>query len=332
MEERRNLLPHYLIRATLLGCFSLYIVHLVKADKLQYYIVPRMIPYVKYGAMALFLLAGFYLFIAVQRGGSGAEEDCDCGHEPPRSILRNGMIYGLFAIPLLLGFMLPDRIMGSEVVAVKGMNLNVATVTQRPSIPVQPVDAIEPVTTSEPLGEMPNNNLDTTASDPKDVVEAQPSAHDELDKLFPADEFSIDYAELGKKLYKRDVIPIKTVGFLEMLTMLDLFKENFIGKEIVISGFVYRENDMKKDQFVVSRMAMQCCSADAMPYGFLVKSANGATLKKDTWITMTGKLSTVNYRGNDIIQLEAKKITVIKAPNDPYVYPYYDDFDELAKE
>ncbi|MFC5471230.1 TIGR03943 family putative permease subunit [Cohnella suwonensis] len=331
MEEKRSLLPHYLIRAAILGCFSWYIVHLVKADKLQYYIVPRMIPYVKYGAMALFLLAGFYLYLAIQKGGSSNEEDCGCGHEPPRSIFRNGLIYGLFAIPLLLGVALPDRIMGSEVVAVKGMNLNVANVSERPSVTA---DSIPPSASTEPLVE-----ANTTPEElNRNVLEQSPQAgnnrnmNDELDKLFPADEFSIDYAELGKKLYKRDVINVKTVGYLELLTMLDLFKDNFIGKDIHISGFVYRENDMKIDQFVVSRMAMQCCSADAMPYGFLVQSPNGASLKKDTWITMTGKLSTTNYRGNEIIQLEAQKITVIEAPNDPYVYPYYDDFDDLAKE
>ncbi|WP_349292477.1 hypothetical protein [Paenibacillus sp. ATY16] len=32
-----------------------------------------------------------------------------------------------------------------------------------------------------------------------------------------------------------------------------------IGKTVVISGFVYREDDMASSRFVVSRMVMSCC-------------------------------------------------------------------------
>lgn len=321
---------HYWIRAAILAALSWYVVHLVKTDKLHLYIVPRMIPYVKYGALALFALAGFYAYLAINRAdGNRAEPDCDCGHEPPRSASGNILLYGLFAIPLLLGFALPDRIMGSEVVAVKGMNLNVAAVSQAQNTRVDANPSVQPA--EQPTEQAEEQPTELPAEQPTEKPTGN-SSTDELDKLFPADEYSLDFAKLGKRLYPKDTIHVNTEGYLEMLTMLDMYKDNFKGKEIVISGFIYREDDMGKDEFVVSRMAMQCCSADATPYGFLARSHMGSSLKNDTWIAMTGTLSTTEYRGNEIIRLEANKIKIIQAPEDPYVYPYFDDFDKLALE
>jgi putative membrane protein len=337
-DHHQKLTPHYLIRACLLTGFSLYVVHLVKIEKLQYYIVPRMIPYVKYAAMALFLLAGYFVYSAIKHSyEQNSEEDCDCGHEPPRSVFKSVLIYGLFAMPLLLGFALPDKIMGSDVATVKGMNLNVSAVQQskKSTLPIpsnspspSPDQSIAPSTSPEasPISSSESSS-DPAATATIDTVS---SSADPLDKLFPADEYSLDFAKLGKKLYKRDIINIRTEGFLEMLTMLDMFRNNFIGTTVVISGFIYREAGMDTDQFVVSRMAMQCCSADAMPYGFLVKSGMGANLKKDEWVSLTGVIGLTQFGGNEIIQLDARKITKIKAPEDPYVYPYFDDFDKLG--
>jgi uncharacterized membrane protein YcgQ (UPF0703/DUF1980 family) len=50
-----------------------------------------------------------------------------------------------------------------------------------------------------------------------------------------------------------DKIVVKPEIYLEVLSSIDLFKEPFIGKKIEISGFVYRENDLKENQFVVGR-------------------------------------------------------------------------------
>jgi putative membrane protein len=76
--------------------------------------------------MALFLLAVYFAYSALQHSNEKKrDDDCDCEHEPPRWFFKSVMIYGLFALLLLLEFVLPDQIMGSDVSAVKGMNLNV---------------------------------------------------------------------------------------------------------------------------------------------------------------------------------------------------------------
>ena len=326
MRERRSMKLHYSVRASILAALSGYIVHLVKVDKLQLYLLPRMMIYVKLGAMALFALAVFYVFLVIHYSNEKHEKaTCDCGDEPPRSTSGNVLLYGLFAIPLLLGFALPDAIMASDVASIKGMNLNAASMSQAPaSSSTKP--AVE-----KPAAEKIAEGKPPIAEKPARQNSGTP-AQDELDKLFPADEYSIDLANLGKKLYGRKNIHVGTEGFLELLTMLDMYKDNFKGKEISISGFVYREEDMDKDEIIVSRMAVQCCSADAIPYGVLVKSKESPSLKKDTWVSLTGILTTSKYKGNEIVTLDANKIKVIQTPGDPYVYSYFGDLDKLAVE
>jgi TIGR03943 family protein len=322
MEEHRHLTVHHLLRAVISAGFSFYIVHLVKIDKLQYYIAPRIMPYVKYSAVALFVLAAFYLYRALQ--GSSHEHHgpaCDCEHESNHSLPNNILLYSLFLFPLLLGFILPDKIMGSDAAAVKGMKLTVKNAVQQPSAALTQVEQAA---------------VNLPPSVPKESEERLPasesSSSSELDALFPYDEFSKDFADLGKLLYGQDVITVKETGFLEYVSTLDIYRDNFIGKTVVISGFVYREDDMTSNEIVVSRMAMSCCMADAEPYGLMAEWNHAADFNKDTWITVTGKLGIKKYRGSDIIVINADKVTKIKAPKDPYVNPYFGDITELEKE
>jgi uncharacterized repeat protein (TIGR03943 family) len=287
--------------------------------------------------MGLFILAGFYLFLAIsesdqQRGAS----ECGCAHELPQSRVKSFWLYGLFAIPILLGFSLPDQVMGSDVVAVKGMNLNPNTsVNASASANVSTPDVVKtsPVTSGESTASTDPAPSPDSSRGSEAGQQTTGDSTNELDKLFPADEFSQDLAKLGKRLYHKPSIHVTTEGFLEYLTTLDMYKDNFLGVNVELSGFVYRDEGMDPSQFVVSRMVMQCCSADALPYGILVKSDKfGAALNKDTWVHVIGKLTLTTYNGTDTIQLEATTVDTIKAPDDPYVYPYFEDIDKLKVE
>lgn len=360
MNKHLKMSVHYLIRSFILLGFAGYIVYLAQVEKLQYYIVPRMIPYVQYTTIALYALAIYFIYLALQeRGKKQHKQSCGCSHEPPKSVAKSGVLYSLFLFPILIGFLLPDKIMGSDVVSIKGMNLNVSAAVRTEQTPkeitVQSNDtdklAISTETNPElvatPADSMNQSNMEHDNVEPvaesvvESVVESvaesvtesvASNSEDDFDILFPSDQYSVELAELGKKIYMRDTIEVKEEGFLEMLTMLDMYRNNFVDKTIHISGFVYREDGMSDNTFVVSRMAMQCCSADAMPYGFLVYTDDANQYELDTWITVEGKLGLTEYNDVEIVQLEAEKITRIEAPSDPYVYPYFDDLVKLAEE
>lgn len=387
MRKHHSMKRHYYARGGILLGFTLYMTYLAQIGKLHYYIVPRMIPYVHLTTIALYVLALYTIYLAWQEKSNkhqhrehdhdqGHEHihghDCSCQHEPPRSKTKSILIYSLFIFPLLLGFLLPDQLMGSDVVAVKGMNLSASSSVS----PVQAESAGRTNGTAESVLESLNTaqsnkqggneallNADYTLAgqeetdSPPNVAEMESAISEQegtdsivsgqgddeaaggasneeqsFEALFPSDQYSVELAELGKLLYQKDSITVKEEGFLETLTTLDLYRENFIGKTIVISGFVYREPDMSSDTFVASRMAMQCCSADASPYGFLVQWDEANTLEKDAWIEVVGTFGLTQYQDIEIVQLEATEINRIAAPDDPYVYPYFDDFIKIAEE
>ncbi|WP_182302278.1 TIGR03943 family putative permease subunit [Cohnella cholangitidis] len=127
------------------------------------------------------------------------------------------------------------------------------------------------------------------------------------------------YAKFGKKLVRQNVVKVTDKQFIETLTTIDLFRTAFVGKTIELSGFVYREESMGDTQFGVSRFAINCCSADASPYGMMVNYDKANTLETDEWVTVSGKLGTTAYNGIEIIQLQVDKVVKIAPPEDPYV-------------
>ncbi|TMV49474.1 TIGR03943 family protein [Paenibacillus mesophilus] len=325
MIGSRSLTVHYLFRAVIMAGFCFYILHLVKSGSLVYYIAPRMEMYVKCAAIALFVIALYQGFLGLRSFLGKSGTPCECEHMPSGSIVRNLWLYGLFLLPLTLGFLLPDKLMGSDVVAMKGMNLSGASgAAKADGKAAGPPDAA----VQAPAVKTPELSASAVTADTR--AETRSSSDEELKRLFPSDGFSEPYVSLGMKLYKQDRIVIKETGFMELLTAVDLFLDRYVGKKMEITGFVYREPDMREDQFVVSRLSMMCCSADSSPYGVLVESAAAKTLKKDSWVKIVGTIGTTKYRDNEIMRLNATSIESIQAPETPYVYPYYDEFEKLA--
>jgi uncharacterized repeat protein (TIGR03943 family) len=280
--------------------------------------------YVKYAAIALFVIAAHQGYLAVQ-SFFGKTETCECEHLPSRSFLLNFIIYSLFIAPLLLGFFMPDKIMGSTVAAIKGMNLNSsAALNQTANKKAAPDPTLSSTPSVSPLQE-------SKQSPPNQTVPDNTAASEDakLQELFKADKYSEDFAKLGMNLYKKDLIQVQDEGFMEVLSSVDMFMDNFIGKKMEISGFVYHEDNMKPNQFVVARLAMQCCSADASPYGVMVESSMAQSLSKDTWVKITGTIGKTTYNDNEIMKLDAIKIEKIQAPKTPYVYPDYEYFEKL---
>jgi putative membrane protein len=340
MEKKRNLTLHYFLRAAILSGFAMYIVYLVKTDNIVYYIAPRMVIYVKLAAVGFYIIAIYQVYIAI---GSfwKSSASCDCEHPPSRSIFRNMIVYSMFIIPLLLGFMLPDTAMGSALAAKRGVNLNSSralinnAAVQPASLSIQTpkpssIQAESTNTNVTPTPTPTPANTDLTAkpeSTSAGASQAKTNASPtdaQLIEMFKADKYDAPFAKLGMKLYKNDLIQVKLEGFIEILSAIDLFQNNFVGKKMEISGFVYHEDNMKPNQFVVARFSVSCCSADASPFGVMVESSKANLYAKDSWVKVTGTIGKTTYDGNEIMKLDAEKIEKIPAAKDPYVYPNYD--------
>ncbi|UQZ83374.1 hypothetical protein SK3146_02561 [Paenibacillus konkukensis] len=318
---------HQFIKSAILFGFAVYIAYLIKTDNILFYIAPRMVDYVKWSAIGFYAIAVYQVYLAIRSmWGSAASCDCDHDHTPSRSVLKNAVIYGLFAIPLLLGFLLPDTSMGSSLAAKKGMNLNSAGSVRK--------DATAAVPSSPPqTGQNPPAGgaaaPNTPAQQPGNAATNAPggtadAASGNLDDLFPSDKFTAQYAKFAKQLYTSDLIKVKEDLFIETLTSVDLYMDRFVGKKMEMTGFVYRQEDMKDNQFVVGRFSVQCCSADATPFGVLVQYDRAQNFADDSWVTVTGTIEKTKFNDMEIMMLKVEKIAKAEPAKSQYVYPNFD--------
>jgi len=321
---------HYLARALLLAGFAFLVVHLVRTGNLNLYIAERMQFIVKLSALGLYAVAAhqFYLAVGAFIGSGRKEDDCDCLHEMPATWSKSLLLYGWFAIPLVIGYALPDGMLGSSMAEAKGVQFAPQTTVLSTGTagPEQSAASPSPSLPSVPDVQAEEMRSSDDAEDGADAAEstADTDGASIEEELFPAESFTESYAAFGKKLVRREVIQVTDKRFIETLTTLDLYRKAFLGKTIEISGFVYRESGMPADHFGVSRFAVNCCSADATPYGVMAVYKDAGSLATDQWITVRGKLSTTEYNGIEIILIEAERIANITPPENPYVSPDFD--------
>jgi putative membrane protein len=348
--SHRKLGFHYFIRSGILAFFAYYILRLVKQEQLIIYIGPRMQVYVKLAAIGFYVLAVLQIYLAFRTwwGDRVQAADCGCGSCSPAASSRAGrtFFYSLFAVPVLLFLLLPDQALSSSLVQKKGISLT-GTISGKSASTGTPDSAQGNSAVTETSGSNTTPGQPGTPAPQSPAAAAsaspEPSAptieqtasgasltSGNLDVLFPHDEYSEDLAKLAKKLYKKDTISIEEKGFMEVVSSIDFYMDNFTGKQVDISGFVYREDDMPENQFVVARFAVQCCSADAAPFGFMVEGSLGKELKKDAWVKITGTLGTTLYNGNNILKINASKIERIPEPKTPYVFPDFEYFNTTA--
>lgn len=292
---------HYLLQAILLLGLALFLAVLVKTDSLHYYLSPRTGSWIRFCPVPLGFMAVFTAYRAIT---PVEDEDplCGCEHNVPASFPKRMFIYGMLAVPLAFGFLLPNRYLGSGAAAVKGFSL---------TAPLQlshvPKNSAAPAAAGAPAGGKFEQNTgfgqhtNTAAS-----------------RLTP----------LAEWLNLQEQIEIRPDTFSEMLGTLELYKEHFIGKKITLSGFVYRNeiSAYPEGEFAVGRFLVLCCAADALPFGVLVKTSPeaAAAFNKDTWVKVSGTLSLQWLDGQEVLRIDAKRVVPVALPSNPYIYPNED--------
>lgn len=305
---------HYFSRALLLIALACYITHLNETQALHYYLAPHMQKLLLLCPVPLWFIAIGMLWHTLT---GGREKICDCEHPLPTGLFRNVNVYGLFVVPLLFGLLLPDQALGSGMVVKKGMLYSVPA----PEL----LDTLQRESgSSDPI-------VPTAPDVPGQQQSLNPVARQQnLDKLFVAkDKYSIEFAELAKRLYTLPVIDVQSSIFSETIGAIDMYKEEFQDRPISLKGFVYREEGMGSNTFAISRFLMMCCPADAMPFGVLVEGDNAAVFPEDTWVEIEGAIKTTSMNGKDTLSILAAQIRMIEEPASPYIFTNPDSVAEF---
>ncbi|WP_285765739.1 TIGR03943 family protein [Peribacillus sp. SI8-4] len=114
-------------------------------------------------------------------------------------------------------------------------------------------------------------------------------------------------------------ITVTDDNYFEVLDDLLNNLDTIEGKEIELSGFIYREDGFTSKQVAISRLSMSCCVVDATLYGYMV-NGHVKGMKTNDWYTITGTLKKGTYKGETVPVLDLKAAKKIKAPKEVYLY------------
>jgi putative membrane protein len=93
------------------------------------------------------------------------------------------------------------------------------------------------------------------------------------------------------------------------------------GKPVDVIGFVYHAPGAPEGEFQVVRFTVACCVADRRGVSLPVTSAAAATLPEDTWVRVTGVITTRGTDEEAEFVVEDATVEVVPQPADPYLYP-----------
>lgn len=369
--QKSNRSGHDWMRSLILAGFTGLLSYLIWTDKLGHYLAPKlhMLSYVTLGILVILT------FVSVRQLVAGRHHayDCDCEdtHHVPRTRWGSVLIYGLFLLPIFMGFFMPDKILGSAIAEKRGVTLlsndvrklsevasgeqaqkaKQATSSQgeegqavAPASPATAQEGQAAASASPAAGEegqaaasastaagqegqaaasaSPATGQETQAPASTPIKPGMSDA--ELKNHFSNGGFGDFYTDIATSMYKQPVIKLNDKIFLDGLTTLELYAQDFAGKELETLGFVYKEPGFASNQFVVARFSVTCCTADASVFGVLVESESASKWAKDSWVQVRGKLELRKVDGFDMLVLKAAHIQPVQAPKDPYVYYSYE--------
>ena len=98
---------HDFLRAAIMAGIALYLMKLIRSGDIAAYIPASSAVYIKLSAIGLNMAAVYRVYAGFLASRGRPTAACDCCREPSPSILANSVVYFLFSLPLIAGFLLP---------------------------------------------------------------------------------------------------------------------------------------------------------------------------------------------------------------------------------
>lgn len=131
----------------------------------------------------------------------------------------------------------------------------------------------------------------------------------------------MDKAEAANKVVEVKNIEVNNKNYIETLMNMSDTLDSFVGSEISIDGFIFRDKTMKSNEFVIGRLAITCCTADAQLIGYLCKyDGDCSTIIDHNWYNVKAKIETIVQDGVLLPYFNIEKIIEIDKPTDEYIY------------
>lgn len=308
-----------MLKTIILFALAILQVKLIYTGDILYYLSPKMLPFFYFSTTVFLLLAAYraMLILAESSGLETTSQACDCcAHDEDASRFSRTAMYILFCLPLLTGFLVPPKLLDSSLVDKKGIIYREVASTPSDQLPSETRQQY----TDQP-GEIDHEwweEYEFETQEQNVQEEEQQALRDELGIWYDEDY----YRDLADRLIDGDKIVVSDSGHLDVMLVIAAYQEEFQGREIELTGFVYRDDHMSRDEVALTRTAITCCLADATFYGTLIRGEDLHHLERDQWITVKGEIDLARVQGQNMIMINARQVQEIDPPDSPYVYPY----------
>jgi putative membrane protein len=275
------------LKIVILVGFALFFSMLLQTGKVQLYVNPRIVPYVKFGIVAMIAIS----LVSIR----------DI-FKPKRKV--NLAPYLFFLIPLLMAFSLPAKAMDSTSMAFGDVKISQQQGSNADYFTPDDIAENRTEDTVQMSDNSPMTEEDSLSSDSMDSTQADPDQTD------------------SRLTMQGDTIVMGDNNFVQWLQEIYDNMGKYEGEKIEVTGFVFKSKDFKGNEFAPARLMMACCTADLQPVGLLCRYEKAAELKQDTWLKVTGTIRIVDYNGEKTPVIVADNVVSTNKPKNEYVYPY----------
>ena len=119
---------------------------------------------------------------------------------------------------------------------------------------------------------------------------------------------------------QNDISKISSSNYTNVLKTVHENIDNYIGKKIRFTGYIYRTIDLQDNQFVLARDMIISSNFQSVIVGFLCECSNANNFENNTWVDVTGEITKGDYHGEMPI-IKVLEINNTDKPNDEFVYP-----------
>ena len=89
----------------------------------------------------------------------------------------------------------------------------------------------------------------------------------------------------------KEPVEIEDIDFGIFFVDLQDEMEKYLGKTVHFKGQVLKNPQLPAGTFIPARQAMTCCAEDIQYIGYLCRSGNAASLKEESWVEVTAKIT-----------------------------------------
>ncbi|MGG2066100.1 TIGR03943 family putative permease subunit [Bacillus sp. S14(2024)] len=295
MGHRETQSFHMYVRGIILIGFGLLLLKLLITGNIENFIAPKMVKFIYFTFSVVTLLGIVQIWRSGQKDKSGCG-CCDHDHSLPRTKKGALLFYSLFLTPIITAFLFSDHTIDASIAAKRGVNLAQGQ-------PKLDSNGQSGQNTGEQLGQ--DSGDSTTTQSSTDGGEQSPGEY---------------YNTLQKKLMSTNTIQIDDDNYLPVMQLILGNVAGFKGKNITLTGFVFRGKDYSQNEIFIARYEITCCVADATVWGMLATGKEVSSLKNGEWVTATGVLDQTTEKDTSSPLIKISAIKKITPPKTQYVY------------